>query len=173
MHQDLLQFQACQNPFRWPKTQIPRPWYFETIFDRCLGACWPKLIISRKYFWVIVLFLDRNDINNFGPKDHLSKTILILRSNASIWKAVYGTCRCPEQMKKKWKKNKRKNDCYVMHLKNSIKPKWESRRSKNAKKNDEKSHKHKSFPSCKESLFNLGNYVWDEKWPSFIILSLI
>ena len=24
--------------------------------------------------------------------------------------------------------------------------------------------------SCKDSLFNLGNYVWDEKWQSFIIL---
>ena len=27
--------------------------------------------------------------------------------------------------------------------------------------------------SCKDSLFSLGNYVWDEKWPSFIIPSLI
>ena len=36
-----------------------------------------------------------------------------------------------------------------------------------------KLHKHKSFVSCKELLFSLGNYVWDEKWPYFIILSLI
>ena len=107
MHEDLLQLQVGQN-LQWPKTQISRPWYFETIFDRCLGAYWPKLIISREYFWVIILFLDRNDINNFGPKDHLSKTIPILRSDASIWKAFYGTCRCPEQIKKMKKRTKEK-----------------------------------------------------------------
>ena len=57
-----------------------------------------------------------------------------------------------------------------MHLKNSIKPKWESRMPE---KNDEKSHKRKSFSFYKESLFSLDNYIWYEKWSSFIILSLI
>ena len=33
-------------------------------------------------------------------------------------------------------------------------------------------HKHHSFFSYKELLFSLGNYVWDEKWPFFIIPSL-
>ena len=158
---------SLSKPSRWPKTQVPKtiiflkppwlmPWGMLTKITQFLGT-----LLSRNPL------LDRNDINNFGPKGYLSKTIPILRSDASIWKAFYGTCRCPEQMsQKKWKKNKRKNDCHVMHLKNSIKPKWESRMSKNAKKKW-------SFPSCKESLFSLGNYVWDEKWPSFIILSLI
>ena len=111
-------------------------------------------------------------INNFGPKGHFSKTIPILRSDASIWKALYGMCRCPEQMSQKndEKKNKRKNDCHVMHLKNSIKPKWESRMSKKMMKNRINTN---HFPFCKELLFSLGNYVWDEKWPSFIIPSLI
>ena len=36
-----------------------------------------------------------------------------------------------------------------------------------------KLHKHKSLFSYKELLFSLGNYVWDEKRPSFIIPSLI
>ena len=54
------------------------------------------------------------------------------------------------------KKEKRKIDCHVMHLKNSIKSKQESRKQKN----DEKLHTHESFfSSCKESLFSLGNYV--------------
>ena len=57
-----------------------------------------------------------------------------------------------------------------MHLKNSIKSKQESRKQKN----DEKLHTHESFfSSCKESLFSLGNYVWNEKLSSFIIPSLI
>ena len=59
-----------------------------------------------------------------------------------------------------------------MHLKNLIKSKRESRK-KNVEKMMKKLHKHKSFFSYKELLFNLGNYVWDEKWPSFITLSLI
>ena len=115
--------------------------------------------------------LDKNDINNFGPKDHLSKTIPILRSDAPIWKAFYGTCRCPEQMsQKKWKRIKEK--MIVMSCT------WKFWLSLNEnqecqKKGDKKSHKHKSFPSCKESPFSLGNYAWDEKWPSFIIPSLI
>ena len=41
------------------------------------------------------------------------------------------------------------------------------------KKMTRKLHKHKSFFSCKELLFSLDNYVWDEKWPSFITPSLI
>ena len=40
--------------------------------------------------------------------------------------------------------------------------------------NDEKElYKHKSFFSYKELLFSLGNYIWDEKWPSFTIPSLM
>ena len=46
----------------------------------------------------------------------------------------------------------------------------ESQIQKNVLKNDEKTE---IFFSCKDSLFSLGNYVWDEKWPSFNILSLI
>ena len=40
---------------------------------------------------------------------------------------------------------------------------------KNIEKMTKKLQKHKSFFSSKESLFSLGNYVWDEKWSSFII----
>ena len=52
-----------------------------------------------------------------------------------------------------------------MKIKKAEKKCWE-----NGKK---KLHEHKSFFSYKESLFSLGNYVWDEKWPSFIIPPLI
>ena len=110
-------------------------------------------------------------------KSHLSKTIPIPRSDAPIWKVLYGTCRCPEQMshKKKNNKKKQKKKWIVMpctwKIRLSLNENQECK--KKCKKNDEKSHKHKSFFSRKESLFSLGNYVWDEKWPSFIILSLI
>ena len=49
--------------------------------------------------------------------------------------------------------------------------KWKSKKPKKCWK--EKLHKHKSLFSCKESLFSSGDYVWDEKWPFFIIPSLI
>ena len=68
MHQDLLQLQACQNLSDNPKTQVPKIMIFWDHLDWCLGACWPKLPISREHFWAITLSLDRNDINNFGPK---------------------------------------------------------------------------------------------------------
>ena len=164
MHQDLLQLQACQNPFDDQKHKSQGHDTLKPSLIDALGHVdqnYPFLENS----WAIFLSLDRNDINNFGPKGHLSKTIPILRSDAPIWKALYGMCRCPEQMS-----HKKKIDCHVMHLKNSIKPKWESRMSE---KNDEKSHKRKSFSFYKESLFSLDNYVWYEKWSSFIILSLI
>ena len=99
---------------RWLKTQISRPWYFETIFDWCLGACWPKIIHFQEHFWVIILSLDRNDINNFRPKCHLSKAIPILRSDSSIWKALYGTCRCLEQMSHKKNEKRTKEKIIVM-----------------------------------------------------------
>ena len=47
-----------------------------------------------------------------------------------------------------WKKKHKKIDCHVMHLKNSIRPKQQSRKK----------------------LFSLGSCVWNEKWSSFIIL---
>ena len=77
-----------------------------------------------------------------------------------------------DHSKKKENKWIRKIDCYIMHLKNLIESKWKSRKQK-CWENDEKLHKHKSFFSCKDLLFNLGNRVWNEKWPSFIIPSLI
>ena len=174
MHQDLLQLQACQNPFDDPKTQVPKIMIFWDHLDWCLGACWPKLLISREHFWATILSLDRNDINNLGPKGQPSKTILTLRGDASTRKAIYGMHRCPEQTNhenEKEKKNKRKIDCHVMHLKNSIRSKQESRIK--CWKKWWKLHTHESlFPSCKESLFSLGDYVRDDKWPSFIIILL-
>ena len=65
------------KPSRWPKTQIPKIVIFQKHPDWCLGACWPKkLPIYRERFWAIIFSLDRNDINNFGPKGQPFKTIL-------------------------------------------------------------------------------------------------
>ena len=61
-----------------------------------------------------------------------------------------------------------------MYLKNSINSKQESRKQNKCWKNDENCiHTNHFFSSYKESLFSLGDYVWDEKWPSFITPSLI
>ena len=61
-----------------------------------LGHVDQKLSIFREHFWAIILSLDRNDINNFGPKGQPSKTILTLRRDASTWKAIYGMRRYPK-----------------------------------------------------------------------------
>ena len=63
--------------------------------------------------------------------------------DASTRKAIYGMHHCLEQTnrenKKKTKRTRElKIDCHVMHLKNSIKSKRESRKPKNVEKNDEK-----------------------------------
>ena len=109
-------------------------WYTEIILTNALRHVDRKSPIPRKHFWAIILFVDRNDINNLGPKGQPSKTILTLRRDASTQKAIYGMHRCPVQTnwgnEKKEQKNKRKIDCHVMHLKNSIKSKQESRRKK-------------------------------------------
>ena len=76
MHQDLLQLQACQNPFNDQKHKSLRLWYSEITLIDTLGHVDQKLPIFREYFWAIILSLNRNDINNFGPKDQPFKTIL-------------------------------------------------------------------------------------------------
>ena len=55
---------------------------------------------------------------------------------------------------------------------------WEIQLSldENQEKTNSKSvelHEYNMFFSYKKLLFGLGNYVWNEKWPSFIIPSLI
>ena len=65
-------------------------------------------------------------------------------------------------------KKSEKIDCYVMHLKNLIKSKRESRKNVDKMMKNCKNTNH--FSSCKELLFSLGDCVWNEKWPSFIIL---
>ena len=107
------------------------------------------------------------------PKVNPFKTILTWGKMLQLGRSsmICVVTRSRQTMRTK-KKHKTKIDCHVMHLKNSTKSKRESRK-KNVEKMMKKLHKHKSFFSCKESLFSLGNYVWDEKWPSFIIPSLI
>ena len=78
------------------------------------------------------------------------------------------------RMKKKKKKSKRKIDCHVMHLKIRLSlNKNQEGRKKMLKKMMKNCINTNHFFPCKESLFSLGNYVWDEKWSSFIIPSLI
>ena len=169
MHQDLLQLQACQNPSDDPETQVLEIMIFWDHLDWCLGACWPKLPIFREHFWATILSLDRNDINNLGPKGHPFKTIFIREERLQLGRpcmaCIIAQSRQIVRMKKRKKNNKRKIDCHVIHLKNSIESKQEKR--KMMKNCINTNH----FP-CKESLFSLGSYVRDDKWPSFITFLL-
>ena len=142
MHQDLLQFQACQNPFDDQKHKSLRSWYFEITLINALGHVNQKSPISRERFWAIIFFLDRNNIYNFGPKGQLCKTSLtweeMLQSERSSMVCIVARSRQTMRMKKKTA-TKRKNECHVMHLKNSTKSKresWKPNSRKNVEKND-------------------------------------
>ena len=138
MHQDLLQLQACQDSSDDPKTQVSKIMIFWDHLDWCLGARWPKLPISLKYFWAIILSLDRNDINNFGPKgqsfqNKSSHEKRCFNLEGHLWHTSL------PGVDKSWKKKNKKIDCHVMHLKNSIKSKRKSKSQKrDVEKNDEK-----------------------------------
>ena len=96
MHQDLLQLEAHQNFLNDQKHKSQDRDTFKSSLIDALGHVDQKLPISREHFWAIILSLDRNDINNFGPKGQPSKTILTLRKDVSTWKAIYGMRRYPK-----------------------------------------------------------------------------
>ena len=173
MHQDLLQFQACQNPLDGQKHKSLRSWYSVITLINALRHVNQKSPISRERFWAIIFSLNRNNINNFGPKGHLYKMILtweeMLQSERSSM--ICGVARSRQIMitKKKiivmsctWKIRLNLNENHESQIQEKM---WE--------KMTKKLHKHKSFFSCKELLFSLGNCVWNEKWSSFTIPSLM
>ena len=177
MHQDLLQLQIYQT-FSITKNRSPKIMTFWNHLNWCLRAHWPKIAHFSGILLSHIFPLNRNDTSNLEPKANPFKTILIWEEMLQAGRPST-TCDIAQsgpfkKREKKWmnKRIKRKIDCHVMHLKNSTESKQKSRKS-NSKNVLKKLHKNKSFVSCKELLFSLGNYVWDEKWPSFIILSMI
>ena len=123
------------------------------------------------------LSLEKSDTTNLKPKGQLFQTILTWEDMLQA-RRPSTTCDVaqsgPFKKKKKNEWIERKIGCHIMHLKKSTKFKWKSRsKKKMCWENDEKLHKHKSFFFYKELLFSLGNCVWNEKWPSFTILSLM
>ena len=183
MHQDLLQLQACQNPLDDQKYKSLRLWYYEITLIDVSGHVDPKLSISWERFWAIIFSLDRNDINNFGPKGQPFKTILtweeMLQSERSSMICIVARSRqtmrtIKRKSKKKKTKTKEKEKLIVMSCHALEKFDWVQTKIKKAKlKKNWKKWKTAIFFSYKELLFSSGNYVWDEKLPSFIILSLI
>ena len=142
MHQDSLQLQACQNPLDDQKRKSQDRDTLKSSLIDALRHVDQKLPIFQERFWAIIFSLDRNDINNFGPKDHLSKTIPILRSDAPIWKAFYGTCRCPEQMSQKNNEKRTKEKMIVMSCT------WKIRLSLNENQECQKNAKKKMMKNC-------------------------
>ena len=106
-----------------------RSWYFEITLIDVLGHVDQNYLFFGNTFWAIILSLDRNDTNNLGPKGHPFKTILIwegrLQVGGPCMACIIAQSRQIVRMKKRKKNNKRKIDCHVMHLKNSIKSKQE------------------------------------------------
>ena len=112
------------------KNKSLRSWYFEITLIDALGHVDQKklLPISWEHFWALILSLDRNDINNFGPKDKPFKTILTWEEMFRLGRpSMAGIVARSRQIVRIKKKNKRKIDCHVMHLKILIKSKRESR----------------------------------------------
>ena len=137
MHQDSLQLQACQNPLDDQKHKSLKSWYSENTLIVALGHVEKKkLPISRERFWVIIFSLDRNDINNFGPKGQPFKTILtweeMLQSERSSMICIVARSR--QTMRTRKEKKTIKEKMIVMHLKNSSKSKRESRKPNSRKK---------------------------------------
>ena len=173
MHQDLLQLQACQKPFSLTKHKsqdydIPK---FSLIDAR--GKMIEKLPISQEHFWAIILSLDKNDINNFGPKGQPFKTILTWEETLQLGRPsmAYIIARSRQIVKKRTKEKLIVMSC-TWKIRLILNKNQESEKEM-LKKMMEKLHKYKSFFSCKELLFSLGNCVWNEKWPSFTIPSLM
>ena len=137
MHQDLLQLQTCQT-FSMTKNTSPKIVILRNHFDWCLEARWPRLPIFQKYFRVVILSLDKNDMNNLLAKrqsflKQLSQEKWCLNLKGYLWHTSL------PGVDQSWKKKNKKIDCHVMHLKNSIKSKWESKNQKrDVEKNDEK-----------------------------------
>ena len=138
MHQDSPQLQTYQILFN-DQNKVPKIVIFWNHPDWYLGAWRPKIVHFSEIRLSHIFPLDRNNINNLGPKSQPSKTILTLRRDASTWKAIYGMHRCPEQTNRENEKNLIVMSCT-----------WKIRSSlnKNQKKcweNDKKLQKHKSF----------------------------
>ena len=137
MHQDLLQLQACQNPFDDQKHKfqdrdtLKSPWLMLWGMLTKI-AHFSRILLSHNPFlgqkWCKQLWTKRPSFQNYP---HTEKWCFNLKG--LLW---HMSLPGANESKKNEKKNKRKNDCHVMHLKNSIKPKWESRMSK--KNDDEK-----------------------------------
>ena len=171
MHQDSLQFQTCQT-FSMSKTKskdrdtLKSPWLMP----------WGTLTKIAHFSEILLshdsLFVDRNDINNFGPKGQSFKTILTWEEMLQLERPsmAYIVARSRQIVKKRTKEKLIVISC-TWKIRLSLNENREAK--KNVEKMMKKMHKHKLFFSCKELLFSLGNYIWGEKWPSFIILPLI
>ena len=110
------------KPFQWQKTQVPRSWRFEITLIDASGHVDQKLPNSREYFWAIFFLWTKmiREISNQKPT--LSKQILtweeMLQLGRPSMACIVALSRqIVKKMKKK--KNKRKINCHVMHLKNS------------------------------------------------------
>ena len=163
MHQDLLQLQTCLTFSRTKNTSPQDHDILRDHLDWWLGARWPKLPISLKYFWAIVFFLDRNDANNFGPKRRtLSKRSSYekrcFKLEVNLW---YASLLGADES---WAKKKK---LIVMLCTWKI---WLNENQEKMLKNCKNTN---HFFSYKELFVSLGNCVWNEKWSSFIIPSLI
>ena len=115
MHQNLLQFQTCQT-FSMSKTKSqdcdslksPRLRPQDTL---------TKLPISREYFWALS-FSGQEWYKQLWTKRPTFQNNPHTRREASTWRVIYGMHRCPEKTNREHKKKeKRKIDCHVMHLK--------------------------------------------------------
>ena len=164
----------AKNPFHRPNTS-----HMTMTFQNCpwlmpQGKLIEKLPIFQEHFWAIIFYLDKNDINNFGPKGQPFKTILTWEEMLQLGRSsmAYIVARSRQIMKKRIKKLIVMSCTWRIRLilrknqeaKKEMLRKW-WKNCKNCKNTN-------NFFFCKELLFSLGNCVWNEKWPSFIILHL-
>ena len=151
------------KPFQWAK-QTPRSWYPGITLINVLRHVDQKLPIFREQFLSHNPFFGQNWYEQPWTKSQpfskqFSHKKWCFNLEGHWWHALLPGINRPWERKK--------NDCHIMHLKNLISLNKRKPSSKKMQKNIN------HFFSCKELLFSLGNYIWNEKWPSFTVPSLM
>ena len=117
---------SYQISFQWPKTRVLGSRYSKITLDWYLGACWSKkqMPIFRQPFEPQPIFAYKNGINDPLTKRRSSPKQFPHEEWCFNLEGYLWHVSLPGVDKSK-EKNKRKIDCYVMHLENLIKSKRE------------------------------------------------
>ena len=171
MHQDLLQLQARQNSLNDQKRKSPDRDTSKSSLIDVLGHVDQKLPIFRKSFEPYPFFGQKWCKQPLNQKPTLSKQ----SSHEKRYFKLEGYLRhatLPRVDNSRKRKTEQKKNWLLCHTLEKFD--WVKTKIKKLKfKKKMKKTKNCNLFPLQELFFSLGNYIWDQKWPSFIIPSLI